>query len=131
MKLADTSFLIDLLRNRIKKEKITIINTDVIVTTRINLYEVLLGVYRLDPEKRPKKLDDAKSLFNSLKILELDEKSCIKSAEIRSDLIKEGRDINDLDCLIAGISIENGISTILTKNKKHFERVPGINIEEY
>ena len=46
-------------------------------------------------------------------------------------MIKKGTIIADADCLIAGIAISKGVNKIVTKNKKHFEHIKGIEVEVY
>ena len=48
-------------------------------------------------------------------------------AEIRGTLRQEGRIIGDLDILIAATAIE-GDQALLTRNRRHFERIPGLEI---
>ncbi len=128
MKLLDTTFLIDLLRG--KKETSALIHGDEpLLTTQINMYEVIRGFFmnKTVPSKIPRVLE----LFENIRVLPLDDNSIIKSAEISSDLISFGQEVHDTDCLIAGIAVSNGISRIVTKNSKHFERIHGLTIEGY
>ncbi len=126
----DTSVLIDLLKNNKEAvEKIKGLGSNEIIATRINIFEILLGVFcRGAPQKFS---EDVRSLTSSIKILELDEVSCIQSARIKSGLVQKGREIETTDCLIAGIMLANGCNTIITKNKEHFSRIEGIKIESY
>ena len=128
MKILDTTFLIDMIRGR--KETIPIINSmQHLFTTQINMYEVIRGFFL----KNVASSDIYKivELFESIKLLTLDDNSIIKSAEISSNLTKKGEYIPHNDCLIAGIAITNGITTIVTKDSEHFKRIKGIETEEY
>jgi predicted CopG family antitoxin len=49
-------------------------------------------------------------------------------AYIRS--MKKGNDIGDFNLLIASIALTHG-EPLLTKNAKHFSRVPGLAVETY
>jgi tRNA(fMet)-specific endonuclease VapC len=63
-------------------------------------------------------------------IIPLSEKSAKISAELYSALRQSGSIIDDIDLLIAGIAIENDL-TLVTNNQKHFQRIPGLKIENW
>ena len=48
-------------------------------------------------------------------------------ARTRADLRSRGMRIPDLDLLIAATAIEHGL-TLLTRNRRHFDRVPGLRL---
>ena len=58
------------------------------------------------------------------------ERSAKISAELYSSLRQEGQPLDDIDLLIAGIAIENDM-TLVTNNEKHFERIGGLNTENW
>ncbi len=129
MKVLDTTFLIDLLRGKniavldyIKKNKD-------LVTTQINMFEVIRGLFlkNVSPSRFYKSL----AMFENIRVLSLDNSALIKSAEVSANLIKKGKEIHDNDCLIAGIALSKGIKTIVTKNVKHFENIKDLRVENY
>lgn len=130
MRLLDTTFIIDLLNGKIKDNKIRELESDSLCVTHLNTYEVFLGIFHLGKNLKIR-TDEAKALFSRLHLLEMNETSAITAARIRAHLLKIGKEIDDIDCLLAGIALENGITTIVTKNKDHFERIPGISVETY
>ena len=128
MKVLDTTFLIDLLRG--KKETLPIINSkEHLLTTQINMYEVIRGLFLKNISSS--RFRDVIETFEDIKVLSLDNRSIIKSAEISSELIKKGNMISDCDCLTAGIALSNGVNNIVTKNVKHFDRIKDIKAETY
>jgi len=128
MKVLDTTFLIDLLRG--KKETLPIINSkEHLLTTQINMYEVIRGLFLKNISSS--RFRDVIETFEDIKVLSLDNRSIIKSAEISSELIKKGNMISDCDCLTAGIALSNGVNKIVTKNVKHFDRIKDIKAETY
>ena len=129
--IADTTFLIDLLRG--KKEAISLLQTidGDIKTTTLNEYEVNVGITRLTGIDTEKKVRETKTFFERFDILNLDESSVVESAKICGRLLQKGTEIGDHDCLIAGIALQHGINTIITSNKKRFERIPGITVMSY
>ena len=128
LKLLDTTFLIDLLRG--KQEAIKIARSkELFLTTQINIYEVMKGMFLRNVSSR--KFLDIQELFENIRVLPLDDAGLIKSAEISSFLTKKGLFVADSDCLIAGITLSKGVSTIVTKNIDHFSRMKGIEVEQY
>ena len=128
MKVLDSTFLIDILRKREETEEILNSN-DELFTTQINMYEIIEGFFSETISTRNKVV--IRELFESIKVLPLNDMSIIKAAEIHATLSKQGDMVDYLDCLIAGIALANNISTIVTKNVKHFERIDGIKVESY
>ena len=126
MKVLDTTFLIDLIRGR--SETRSILGKD-LLTTQINMYEVLTGLFfkSISSRQFPKILE----MFENIRVLPLDDNAITQAARITADLMKSGTVIEDCDCLIAGIALSNGIDTIVTKNRKHFARIKGIKVQTY
>jgi len=128
MKVLDTTLLIDLLKG--KKEAYKVVEEDsVLFTTQINMYEVIRGLFLENASLQ--KVKEVISILGDLRVLQLNDDSVVKSSQISSDLIKKGKRIPDCDCMIVGISLANGINTIVTQNKKHFERIKEIKVESY
>ena len=131
MILLDTTFLIDFLRG--DKKAIDFLNKidEPIRTTIINEYELFVGIVRLPGIDVENKIKETKGIFDSIEVLALDEESMIESAKICGRLIQKGEEIGDNDCIIAGIALKNGISTIVTRNKIHFSRIPTMKVLSY
>jgi len=133
MILLDTTFLIDLLReekNAVNKV-IELENRDILVTTYVNVYELLLGVYSIKGIDYEKKLNDIETMLTKIEVLILEKQSAISSAKIGGKLALKGQIIGDTDNMIAGIALSNGIKTIITRDEDHFERIEGIKVESY
>ncbi len=47
-----------------------------------------------------------------------------------TDLRKKGTPVDDIDLLIAGIAIENNMM-VITNNMSHFERIEGLEVENW
>ncbi len=127
VKVLDTTFLIDLLRGR-EETKIVLSSKDDFVTTQINMYEVLSGIFF---KGGAFKLLKARELFENIRVLPFDDSSVLKSAEISAALMKKGAMIDDCDCLIAGMALSKGITVIVTRSLSHFQRVVGLKVESY
>ena len=50
-----------------------------------------------------------------------------RAGHIRRNLHRDGKTVPMADCLIAGICLEQKL-TLLTRNKKHFERIANLNL---
>ena len=126
----DSDCVIDLLKNR--KEAIAIVDKykDSLVTTEISVFETFFGIYN----KRDFPKDDENStreFFNSIEVLSMS-RGCGKiAAKIMAELYKKGEPIGQNDCFIVSIMKKNGIGSIITKNRKHFSRIKGIEVISY
>ncbi len=127
MKLVDSTFLIDLFKAKPstlsrKKEE------DILITSQINMYELLVGVFH---ERNPDNILKAREFFENMRVLPVTEAGILKSAQIAAELMRGGLIVDDADCLTAGIALSHGITTIITRNVKHFNRIQGLIVETY
>lgn len=124
----DTSFMIDLLNNKPEAtKKAKEFGAGTIVTTSINVFEILFGLYF---KPNDGKLKTFSAFIDSIEVLYLDVLSSSKSAKIRSELMKKGDVIEVTDSLVAGTMLANNCNTIVTRDK-HFERIKEIRVEGY
>jgi len=63
-------------------------------------------------------------------ILPLTQKVADVAAEVYADLRKSGQPIDDIDLLIAGTALANGL-ILVTDNRKHFDRIVQLEIENW
>jgi predicted nucleic acid-binding protein len=132
MKIVDTTFIIALLRNdqlTIQKAR-ELDQYGGVATTVVNVYESMYGVHR-SLSKKEERLDSLQRLLSNLEILNLDYKATSQAAQISGTLAREGREIDPFDALIAGITLTNGAEAIITRNIKHFSRIPELVVEEH
>lgn len=131
MRALDTTFLIDILRNDTNAvvKSLELDKEPIVFTTEANVYEVVSGIQRAI--NKQKALHDLETLLSRLTVLSLDHKAAIKSGQIAGRLLQQGKMIDDIDCLTAGIILTNGCNTIVTRNAKHFRRIEGLNVESY
>jgi tRNA(fMet)-specific endonuclease VapC len=100
---------------------------DSIEISIITYYEITSGLLAKNAWKQ---LEIFESFAGENFIVPLTERSAKISAELYSSLRQEGQPLDDIDLLIAGIAIENDM-TLVTNNEKHFERIGGLNIENW
>ncbi len=131
MMLLDTSFIIDLLRGQEKAvNKIKVLEAESIATniSSPSIFELFVGIsLTKKPSSEKKKIMDA---LESWGTLALDSECAARGGLIHGQLIKDGQPIDPENSMIAAIALVNN-ETLLTKNTKHFSRVPGLKIEEY
>ena len=87
----------------------------------ISRFELLSGA------KSAKQLARLRQLLRAVPSLELDDVAADAASEIRRTLEQAGNSIGMADSLIAGIVTSNA-GTLLTRNRRHFERVPGLRL---
>ena len=125
--LIDTDVLIDFLRGDDKTiELIKRIRAQRLVTTDINAFELYHGGYK--SKNKQMNIANVEDLLNSLELLSTDRVSMKKAAELIAGLDKKGTSIDIADLFIASICLTSSAS-LLTRNKKHFERM-GVKIIE-
>ncbi len=133
MKLVDTSFLIDLSKNlpEAVKKSFELDNEAKVFCTEVSVYEIILGIYAIKNINYSNKIQKLEMMFKNFHILGLDHSSAVKAGEISGMLAREGKTISDADCMIVGIALANGINTIVTRDREHFQRIKGIVVEGY
>lgn len=129
----DTTFIIDLLKNRPDAlSKFKQVNDQEIYTTIINVYEIKAGIQRkFEHHTVLRETGVFNKMLSNIQVFNLDMKSVGKAAEINGELTSDGAIIDNLDILIAAICLNNGCDTIITKNKKNFSRIKDLKVETY
>lgn len=126
----ETSFLVDLIRGKKEVESLfeQLIESEEIITIASPSLMEVMSTASLNKKKNEK--EEIISILSSIIILPLDKESAIKAGEIESELIMAGEIIGDADIMIAAIALQNN-ETLITRNKKHFEKIPGLKLETY
>ena len=131
----DSSVIIDILRGKesVKEieNKFDYGGEEILIPSPV-IVELIRGIYLKDSIKNIK--DDEKEKINnflsSFIVLDFDKKSAIKTGEIEAYLINNGETIDLEDIMIGAIAKQNG-ERLITRNIKHFQRVKGLEIENY
>jgi tRNA(fMet)-specific endonuclease VapC len=122
MTVADTDVLIDYLAGKGEADAVErLLRAGALRTTVISRFELLSGA------QNPKQLARLVQLLGAIPSLKLDDDDADAASEIRRSLERSGKTIGMADSLIAGIVTSNG-GALLTRNRRHFERVPGITL---
>lgn len=125
----DTDTLIYFLKNQPQVVKqISKHSPTSLFTTRINATELLYGAHNsANPERN---LQIHQSLLEELSILEFDAQASSIFAQEKARLRQQGQTLADMDLLIASICIA-GSKILVTNNTKHFQRVSGLELENW
>lgn len=94
----------------------------------VSIYELFSGVERCrNPESERRKVTLFLAPFH---ILPFDLDSAARSAKVRWILEKSGLPIGPYDLLLAGQALALNV-TLVTRNQREFERVPGLRLENW
>lgn len=121
MMIADTDVLIDFLKGKGAASRIRLELEHRLATTSITAFELWTGA------KGRKQEHAIETLLQALVILPLERDSAKMAARVRKELGAKGSGIGMADSLIAGIVIQQR-GTLLTRNRKHFERIPALRL---
>jgi len=123
----DTDFLVAYLRgNPAAKDKLEELDRrqELLHTTIINAFEVYKGAYKSN--RVSNELAKVEKLLDAFIILTLDR----DSAKTAGVLNSRSNPIGESDLLIASIAVSSR-QTLITRNKKHFEKITGLKIESW
>lgn len=93
----------------------------------ITYYEIVSSLKHRDAKKQLTSFLELASYSN---ILPLTEQSVILSADIYASLRIAGTPVDDIDLLIAGVALANGL-VLVTHNTKHFGRISQLQLVDW
>ncbi len=99
-----------------------------LATTEINRFEVFFGI-SLQKTFPQAEANAAHALFKAIPVFPFGQGE--RAAAILAALMKDGSAINQNDTLIAAALLANGCSGIITKNRKDFAKIKGLEIISY
>lgn len=100
---------------------------DAINLSMITYYEIVSGLKHRDAQKQ---LEQFLEFASQNTILPLTQEAADVAADLYADLRKKGQSIDDIDLLIAGTAMVNGL-VVVTQNRKHFDRMTGLEVEDW
>ena len=124
--LVDTDWVIDNLHGRQPVvNRLSELSADGLGLSVVSLAELYEGVFHsTQPQAEELGL---REFLPSVEILPLDDEVCRIFGRERGRLRASGNLIGDLDLLIGCTALRYGL-TILSNNRRHFERIQGLNI---
>lgn len=123
MILVDTDVLIDALKGfEPARTRLAggIVESD-LATTALNAFELYAGV------RNEREAKATEALLAALTVLPIDLAIARIAGALAQDLAARGAKIGAADAVIAGACLASGAS-LLTRNRRHFERVPGLRL---
>ena len=128
MKLLDTDTCIAILRGNEAVIDRRAATPDDVATTWITAAELHYGAAKsIAPEKNRAVVT---SFLATLPILGLDEASVQIFGEAKAVLERQGQRLADADLFIGAIAASRQ-ATVVTGNKRHYERIPGVTVEDW
>lgn len=124
--LVDTDWVIDNLHGRQPVvDLLSELSEDGLGLSVVSLAELYEGVFHsTEPQSEARGL---REFLPSVEILSLDDEVCRIFGRERGCLRASGSLIGDLDLLIGCTALRYGL-TLLSNNRRHFERIQGLNI---
>jgi tRNA(fMet)-specific endonuclease VapC len=124
--LIDTDWVISQLHGKLQiQNRLLQLQPDGLGISIISMAELYEGIiYSNDPSGNQKKFED---FLSSVVIFDVNDEICKLFAEHRGLLRKQGLMIGDFDLLIASTCLYHNL-ILLTNNRKHFERINGLQI---
>ena len=127
----ETTLLVDALRGkedaRQLLEKLDD-GSEAVTIASPSIVELISGAL-LNPKIKDEK-DKVIEFLSSFIVLNLDKEGAILAGDVEAELTKRGELIEIEDIMIAAIAIHNK-EKLITRNKKHFEKIKGLEIESY
>ncbi|HDQ70955.1 MAG TPA: type II toxin-antitoxin system VapC family toxin [Chloroflexi bacterium] len=93
----------------------------------VTYYEILSGLKHRDAHRQ---LGLFLEFVAQNTLLPLTERSVAYSADMYATTRAAGTPVDDIDLLIAGIAVANGLG-LATHNRKHFEKITGLEVEDW
>jgi tRNA(fMet)-specific endonuclease VapC len=128
LRLLDTDTCIAILRGTESVLERRAATPDDVATTWITAGELYYGAAKSRAPERNRAL--VTSFLATLPVIGLDELSAAIFGEAKALLERQGQRLADADLFIGAIAAARR-ATIVTGNRRHYERIPGVSIEDW
>lgn len=128
MKLLDTDTCIAILRGDAGVIERRAATAEEVATTWITAAELYYGAARSIATERNRAL--VTSFLATLPVYGLEQASVQIFGESKALLERQGRRLADADLFIGAIAIVRQ-ATVVTGNRRHYERIPGVAVEDW
>ncbi len=128
MKVLDTDTCIAILRGNTAVIERRAKTTDEVVTTWITAAELRYGAAKsIAPEKNHALVT---TFLATLRVIGLDAAAAQIFGEAKALLEKQGQRVADADLFIGAIAASKQ-ATVVTGNRRHYARIPGVTMEDW
>lgn len=128
MKVLDSDTCIGILRGRVDVIDRRLAEADEVATTWVTASELFFGAAKsMKPEANAVLVV---RFLATLPVLAPDLASARVFGEVKARLSAEGQIVADADLFIASVALSRG-ATIVTGNRRHYERIPGLVVEDW
>jgi tRNA(fMet)-specific endonuclease VapC len=127
VRILDSDHCVALLRGRLDLREHISVDAELAVTA-ISVGELVHGAFKsARVEENLARLD---VLLAAVIILPFDEEAAHRFGREKADLERGGTPVSDLDLQIASIALAHA-TPLVTHNRRHFERVPDLILEDW
>jgi len=127
VRILDSDHCVALLRGRLDLRG-RVSPAEELAVTAISVGELTHGVFRSGRvDENMARLD---ALLAAVVVLAYDERAARHFGHAKAELERAGMPLSDLDLQIASIALEHNVP-LVTHNRQHFERVPGLMVEDW
>ena len=124
----DTTAIIDLFKGDEGIKKFIKNNKEPFSATILSYAELMFGIKDKKHQEEEEFYDD---FFTEVYSFDLTKDACKMASRLHNDLKGKGKETGHFDSLIASIFLSNGVTKVLTRNKKHFERFSSVDVIGY
>lgn len=125
--LLDTNVLICMFKNQHGiRERILSEGLEECAVSEITLAELYYGAAKGGSEKHIREVGYVQQMFTILP----SRPAYQLYGELKADLEKKQQRLDDFDLLIGSTALHNGL-TIVTHNRKHYDRIVGLKVEDW
>jgi len=129
--IVDTTLLVDLLRGdpeaKAEVERLEATGAVLWIPTPV-IFELAEGIERAD--RPPSERARVDAVLEGYTVLDFTRVHASRAGETSGNLIRRGSMIDPVDAQVAGIALVERLP-VLTRNVKHFARVPGLETATY
>lgn len=128
MKVLDTDTCIGILRGRTEVIERRATEVHDVVTTWVTASELFFGAARSVQAEANAAL--VVRFLGTLPVIGLDLASARIFGELKARLMGQGQLVADADLIIGSVALSRG-ATVVTGNRRHYERFPGLVLEDW